>query len=423
MSVVLGAIADDFTGATDLANTLVKQGVRVTQVIGVPAAGLRVTDADAVVVALKSRSAPADQAVSMSLKALAWLRAQGVEQVVFKYCSTFDSTAEGNIGPVADALMAQLRTDFAFVCPAFPENGRTIYMGHLFVGDQLLSDSSMKDHPLTPMRESSLLRLMGAQADRLVGLVPYEVVRRGADAIAEAVASLRAEGFAYGVVDAIVDEDMWAIGRAADSHKLVTGGSAVALALPENLRQQGRLAESEPPRFPEIRGRPLVLAGSCSQATRGQIAAVLESWPNQKISVDDEAAGIDVPAQISAWAEGTPDDTPVLIYSSADPGELADVQARHGAAAAGTMLEQTFGEIAKKLVASGFRRLVVAGGETSGAVVSALGIEALRIGPEIDPGVPWTETIGAPHIALALKSGNFGGTAFFRKAFDLLPKA
>ncbi|WP_421724998.1 3-oxo-tetronate kinase [Bauldia sp.] len=419
MSVVLGAIADDFTGATDLANTLVKQGVRVTQVIGVPEPGFAVGEADAVVVALKSRSAPVNEAVDTSLAALAWLRAESAEQIVFKYCSTFDSTAEGNIGPVADALLKALGSDFAFVCPAFPENGRTIYNGYLFVGDRLLSESSMKDHPLNPMHDSSLLRLMAAQARRGVGLIPYTAVREGPSAISTAVDRLRDNDVAYGVVDAITDADMWAIGRAADGHALVTGGSAVAMALPENLRGRGRLPLAAPPRLPEVRGRALVLAGSCSEATRRQIVAAAETWPNRKLDVDALAAGAGV-GDVVAWAAATPPDVPVLIYSSADPEALAAVQDRLGAGNAGRLIEQAFGKIARKAVDAGFRRLIVAGGETSGSVVSALGVQALRIGPEIDPGVPWTEVIGAPPLALALKSGNFGSDDFFRRAFGML---
>lgn len=421
MGILLGAVADDFTGATDLANMLVMRGMRTIQTIGVPTAGVDIENADAVIVALKSRTAPVDDAVAQSLDALIWLRGQGAKQFFFKYCSTFDSTADGNIGPVADALMEALKTDFALVCPAFPTNKRTIFQGHLFVGDQLLSDSPMKDHPLTPMRDSSLVRLMAAQTRRPVGLLPWAEVAAGTERLGQSIDALRAEGFAYGVVDAITDDDLYVIGAAAASHSLITGGSGVALGLPENFRKQGLLGAAKDPVLPDVSGRAAVLAGSCSAATRRQIDVASGTWPHRKIDADRVAEGQPVAAEILDWAASQPEDTPVLIYSSADPDEVAAIQARYGRDRAGAMLEETMGVIAEGLVAAGIRQLVVAGGETSGAVVSALTVTALRIGPEIDPGVPWTESIGEPRLALALKSGNFGGEDFFEKALGMLP--
>jgi uncharacterized protein YgbK (DUF1537 family) len=420
MTVLLGAVADDFTGATDLANMLVSRGMRTLQTIGVPDAALDTGDAEAVIVALKSRTAPVRQAVDQSLAALSWLRERGARQFLFKYCSTFDSTADGNIGPVADAMMDTLETDFALVCPAFPTNQRTIYQGHLFVGDALLSDSPMKDHPLTPMRDSSLLRLMGAQTARKVGLVPWSAVMHGKAHIAGAIDRLRAGGVAYGVADAITDDDLEALGAAAMDHALITGGSGIALALPENFRRQGLIGAAAIPALPDCPGRAAVLAGSCSQATREQIARARAVWPHRKIDADRVADGAPVVRETLDWAAGQPADIPVLVYSSADPEEVAAVQARHGRDRAGAMLEETMGAIAKGLIAAGTRQLVVAGGETAGAVVSALGVTALRIGPEIDPGVPWTETVGTPPLALALKSGNFGSEDFFAKALTML---
>jgi len=420
MSLLLGAIADDFTGATDLASALVKQGMRVTQVIGVPGDDLDVSDADAIVVALKSRTAPAAAAVREALAALRWLEAHGAAQFFFKYCSTFDSTATGNIGPVADALLQALGCDFAFVCPAFPANGRTVYQGHLFVGEQLLSESSMKDHPLTPMTDANLLRLMDAQSAHRSGLIPLHLVRAGAQAIRRRAAELVSRGCAYGVIDALDDTDLAAIGAAAAGHRLVTGASGVALGLPANFRAQGLLGAPARAARPSIEGRELVLAGSCSAATRAQIAAVAEHWPRRKLDVDAIAAGADAAGELAAWAAAQDGATPVLVYASSNPDEVAAIQRRHGADAAGAMVEGVLGDLAQRLVARGFRRLVVAGGETSGVVVSALGVRALRIGPEIDPGVPWTETLGAPHLALALKSGNFGADDFFARAFGML---
>jgi uncharacterized protein YgbK (DUF1537 family) len=423
MAVLLGAIADDFTGATDLANTLVGQGMHAVQVIGVPEAPVELGDAEAVVVALKSRTAPVAEAVADALGALAWLRAQGAEQIFFKYCSTFDSTADGNIGPVADALLDALDDDFALVCPAFPANDRSVYMGHLFVGGLLLEESPMKDHPLTPMTDSHLVRLMAAQSTKRVGLIRYPTVEAGVETTRAAIAELRADGIAYGVADALTDEDLLTLGAAATDHRLITGGSGLALGLPANFRRRGLLGEPRPAALPAAQGPALVLAGSCSQATRGQVAHVREDWPSLRLDVDRLAADEPVAAEAVTWARAQDPATPLLIYASADPEEVAATQARHGRERAGALVEAAFGHIARELVAAGWRRLVVAGGETSGAVVSSLGVRALRIGPEIDPGVPWTETLDAPHLALALKSGNFGSRDFFAKALGMLGRA
>jgi len=239
MSVLLGAIADDFTGATDLCNTLVRRGMRTVQLIDVPAPETNILDAEAVVVALKSRTTPAAEAIEKSLAALAWLRGAGARQLLFKYCSTFDSTDAGNIGPVAEALMEALGTDFTLYCPAFPENGRTIYLGYLFVGDVLLSESGMRDHPLTPMRDPSLVRVLKRQCRGNVGLVPQYGVARGPVTIRDAFASLRKAGFRHTIVDAIEDHDLEVIGEAAADFQLITGGSGIALGLPENFSPSG----------------------------------------------------------------------------------------------------------------------------------------------------------------------------------------
>lgn len=421
MAVLLGAIADDFTGATDLANTLVKRGMRAVQTIGVPNADIDLGDAEAVVVALKVRTAPVAEAVDASVQALSWLRTLGARQLFFKYCSTFDSTPAGNIGPIADALIDALDTDLALVCPAFPANARTVYQGHLFVGEQLLSESSMKDHPLTPMRDSSLVRLMSAQTHRKVGLVAHTKVAAGVVATAAAFESLREAGVAYAVVDAITDLDLETIGASASDHRLITGGSGVALGLPENFRRDGVLGPPAKASAPTVKGRQVVLAGSCSQATRGQIRFAARTWPTLKLDPDRIAGGEPVVDEVAAWVGDHADDTPVLIYASAEPDEVAAVQSKYGRERAGAMIENAFGNIARALVAKGARRMIIAGGETAGAGVSALNVQGLRIGVEIDPGVPWTETLNEPRIALALKSGNFGGEDFFPKALHMLP--
>lgn len=415
MGIALGVIADDFTGATDVANTLVAEGMRTVQVIGVPDGKTDPIDADAVVIALKSRTTASQDAVTQSLAALVWLYHQGTRQVLQKYCSTFDSTADGNIGPVADALMAQAGTDFAVVCPAFPANGRTIYKGNLFVGDVPLAESSMKDHPLTPMRDSNLIRLMDSQSVHSTGLVPLEIVRQGVKAIEAQIAVLKRQGHRYGVVDAVDDSDLRMIGKALAGAPLVTGGSGIAMGLPANLQREG--LRQLRPRLPDVNGRFLILAGSCSRATREQIAAVEGMWPSRKFTVDEILANKQIALELSQWAIDQPADNPVLIYASADPDEVAAAQAKYGRAEAGEMVENLMKALVAELHAHGFNRIIVAGGETSGAVVSALNVKTLEIGPPIAPGVPWCTSKG---LALALKSGNFGGPSFLSDAVGML---
>jgi uncharacterized protein YgbK (DUF1537 family) len=422
VALLLGCIADDLTGATDLANTLVRQGMRTVQVIGVPPAGEPLPAADAIVVALKSRTIPAAEAVAMSRAALERLRAAGTRQYFFKYCSTFDSTDRGNIGPVADALLADLGETFAIACPAFPENRRTIYLGHLFVGDVLLSDSSMRSHPLTPMTDANLVRVLGRQTTAKVGLVPFGVVNRGPQVIAADFARLRAEGAAYAIVDAVEDRHLLDIGAACADLRLITGGSGIALGLPENFRRRGLLPTTGGADvLPAIGGDAAVIAGSCSAATLAQIDHMKQARPAYAVDPMALAAGEDIVGRALAWARERQAGGPVLIYASAPPEQVARTQEKLGRERAGEMIERALAEIAAGLVAAGVRRLIVAGGETAGAVVQRLGVKALRIGPQIDPGVPWTATVEEPVLALALKSGNFGASDFFTRAFGLLP--
>ncbi|MGE0718611.1 MAG: 3-oxo-tetronate kinase [Alphaproteobacteria bacterium] len=418
--MLLGVIADDFTGATDIASMLAKNGMRTVQTVGVPAPGARYA-ADAVVVALKSRTIPAADAVSQSLAALDWLLAEGARQIVFKYCSTFDSTDAGNIGPVGEALLDRLG-GIAVVCPAFPVNRRTIYRGYLFVGDVLLSESSMRDHPLTPMTDPSLVRVLARQVrnPRSVGLVGWETVSRGAEAVAAALAAIHGEGGRFAVVDAVADADLRTIGTAVADARLVTGGSGIAMGLPENFRRRGLLAATAPTELAPRPGRAAVLAGSCSAATQGQVAAVAGSWPTLRLDPLELAEGRQSADAASAWAAAQAPGAPVLIYSTAAPEEVRIAQDRLGRDRAAAVLEDAFAVIAAGLVAAGVTRLVVAGGETAGAVMGALSFKALAIGPEIDPGVPWVQGIGDPPLCLALKSGNFGGPDFFTKALATL---
>jgi uncharacterized protein YgbK (DUF1537 family) len=419
---LLGCIADDFTGATDLASMLVRNGMRAVQLIGVPGDNDRVPDADAIIVALKSRTAPVAQAVSESLAALAWLQRTGCRQYFFKYCSTFDSTDTGNIGPVADTLVAALGCGFALACPAFPVNGRSVYQGYLFVGSVLLNECGMEKHPLTPMTDANLVRVLSRQTSGTVGLVPFATVDQGAGAIRTAMTALKEQGRRYAIVDAVTNEHLHAIGRAAERHALITGGSGVAIGLPENFRAAGFLpALSDPGALPDVAGHAAVLAGSCSRATLQQITVAREHVPVLQLdplATPDAAA---LARHAIEWLDGKLGAMPLVIAASASPERVAALQAKLGRDAAGALVEHALADIAEALVRHGVRRLVVAGGETAGAVVTRLGVRSLRIGGEIDPGVPWTyaEGSGAP-LLLALKSGNFGAPDFFVKCFSML---
>jgi uncharacterized protein YgbK (DUF1537 family) len=417
--LLLGCIADDFTGATDLANNLVRNGMRVVQTIGVPQAPLD-TAADAVVVALKSRTIAPAEAVEQSLAALQWLRAQGAQQIYFKYCSTFDSTAQGNIGPVTEALMDALDTDFTIATPAFPDNQRTVFKGHLFVGDVLLADSGMRNHPLTPMTDSNLVRVMQAQCRRKVGLIDYKVVAAGAQAVTQWIAQLRAEGVGIAIVDALGNDDLLRLGPALKDMPLVTAGSGVAIALPANF---GLTPSAAAAQLPAASGMRAVVSGSCSVATNRQVLDFISAG-GQALALDPLriASGERVAEQALAWARPLLAQGPVLVYSTADVQAVKAVQGRLGVEEAGAMVERTLADIARGLVELGVRQLVVAGGETSGACVQALGVSQMQIGPQIDPGVPWchARTAGGAPIHLALKSGNFGSDDFFTKAFGML---
>ena len=420
--MLLGAIADDFTGATDLCSMLVRGGMRTVQLIGVPGETDAPSDADAVVVALKSRTAPVRDAVRQSLAALAWLQRAGCRQFFFKYCSTFDSTEHGNIGPVADALINALGSGFALACPAFPTNARTVYQGHLFVGGTLLNESGMEHHPLTPMTDANLVRVLGRQTDGTVGLVPYTVVEQGALAIRRAMTALKEQGRRYAIVDAVNDAHLLAIGEAAQEHALITGGSGVAMGLPANFRRAGLLPEhADAGVLPEVAGHAAVLSGSCSRATLAQLGTARSRVPVFELEPLTTPDAARLSAAALEWSAGKLGATPIVIAASAPPDKVAAVQEKLGRDAAGALLEDAMARIADGLVAHGARRIVVAGGETAGAVVQRLGVRSLRIGAEIDPGVPWTyaQGSGAP-LLLALKSGNFGGPDFFLRAFQVL---
>ncbi|NRB55897.1 MAG: four-carbon acid sugar kinase family protein [Salinicola sp.] len=427
---ILGCIADDFTGATDLASMLVSAGMRTLQTIGIPETPLE-ADADAVVVALKSRTIPAKEAVDQSIQALDWLREQGCEQFYFKYCSTFDSTPAGNIGPVTEALMEALGTDFTVACPALPANRRSVFNGYLFANGVPLNESGMQDHPLTPMTDANLVRVLGAQTRHDVGLIDYATLRQGDAAVTARIEALKAEGVGIAICDAIDNEDLFVLARACHDLPLVTAGSGLALGLPANVAE--RLDHTrDAARLEPIAGREAVLSGSCSRATLAQIEHARQHMPSvhlDALALDDDYQGVVDAALAHAEAHFVADagnrnaPGPVLIYASASPEEVRRAQQRLGVQEAGELVERAMAEIAAELVGRlGVRRLLVAGGETSGAVVTALDVKGLRIGESIDPGVPWTTTLGTDEpLALALKSGNFGATDFMTKAWKLMP--
>jgi uncharacterized protein YgbK (DUF1537 family) len=420
--VRIGAVADDITGASDLCLMLSRAGLHTLQVMGVPDPGSVLPKADAVVIALKSRTIMAAQAVAMSVAAAQALKAAGAQQILFKYCSTFDSTDAGNIGPVIEALLNLTGAGVTIACPAYPANGRTVYMGHLFVGQQLLSDSPMKDHPLTPMRDANLVRVLARQTTLPVGLVDAATIASGAEAVRASIAAQAATGARVLVADTLNDSDLMTLGAACADMALVTGGSGIALGLAattpgsdQPAPGSGAKMMAAPP------GRSVIIAGSCSAATLGQTAAARSAgFPMLAVDAAQLATGQQTAAGIAEWVVCQTGPLPPVVYSGTDAGTLARIQAKQGREASGVLVEQSLANVAVQLRAAGFTRFVIAGGETSGAVVTALGVRVLEIGPEIDPGVPWTRSIQGPDLVLALKSGNFGAPDFFIKALSLL---
>jgi uncharacterized protein YgbK (DUF1537 family) len=424
VKLALGCIADDYTGASDLANTLTRQGLRTVQTIGVPSDDLALPEVDAVVVSLKSRSIEAGQAVTKSRAAEKWLRGRGAGHVLFKICSTFDSTDAGNIGPVMDALRADSGDAIVLVTPAFPETGRTVYMGNLFVGAVPLNESPLKDHPLNPMHDSSLVRVLARQSKTTVGLVDLATLTRSSEAVRGRLADLVAKGVGAAVIDAVFDRDLETIGQVALDHRLSVGASGIGLGIARALIASGKVKSNAPTTVSEsaVGGPAACLAGSCSQATLQQIASAERTMAVLHLDPEQVIAGPDETRRALAWASERISKGPVLIASSSTPDQVAALQSRHGRDATGHAIEQAMADIAEGLVRSGVRRLVVAGGETSGAVVDRLAIPGFLVGAEIAAGVPVLRAVGAKDGAmlLALKSGNFGGTEFFSDALKLM---
>jgi uncharacterized protein YgbK (DUF1537 family) len=420
VTLKLGCIADDYTGASDLANTLTRAGLRTVQTIGVPADDLKLPEVDAVVVSLKSRSIEAGIAVERSLAAEKWMRGRGATHVLFKICSTFDSTDKGNIGPVTDALRAASGDAIVVVTPAFPATGRTVYQGNLFVGAVPLNESPLKDHPLNPMHDSNLVRVLARQSKTKVGLIDLATLSRGADAVRARLADLARQGVSAAIIDAVFDSDLETIGKVAVAHRVSVGASGIGLGLARALGGKQDAADATDAK--PIGGPAACLAGSCSQATLGQIARAEKIMPVLHLDPDQVVKGKDEARRALAWARERLGSHPVLIASSAAPEQVAALQARHGRDAAGHAIEQAMADIAEGLIGAGVRRLVVAGGETSGAVVDRLGIPGFLIGAEIAAGVPVLRAVGAKQgdMLIALKSGNFGGPEFFADALALM---
>jgi uncharacterized protein YgbK (DUF1537 family) len=419
MALLIGCIADDLTGATDVAVTFSREGLTAIQVNGVPDDTLAVTDADVIVVALKSRTIAAAEAVAQSLAALHWLQARGARRLYFKICSTFDSTPAGNIGPVADALCEASGARLNVVTPAYPRNARTVYQGHLFVGEALLSDTGMCTHPLTPMTDSNLVRVLGSQTEHRVALLPHAVMALGESAVRDRLGAQIDQGCRHVIADAIDDAELRTLALAMAPQWLATGGAGLAAGLAAALRGEARAPADAAIEWP--RGPGVILAGSCSNATLGQLAALGDSLPRRQLDPVCLARDPGAVAAAIDWAKRHLGDRPVLIYASAPPEQVAAAQAALGRERAAQVIEDALRAIAVALAQAGARRFVVAGGETAGAAVEALGVRALAIGPEIAPGVPWTLAADGKPYALALKSGNFGGPDFFSRAFEVAP--
>ncbi|MGB1321365.1 MAG: 3-oxo-tetronate kinase [Vibrio gallaecicus] len=413
--MLLGVIADDFTGATDIAGFLVENGMRTIQLNGIPAGDFDVS-ADAVVISLKSRSCPVDEAITDSVTALKWLQSQGCQQFYFKYCSTFDSTAQGNIGPVTDALLAELGESFTMVCPALPVNGRTVYNGHLFVFGELLSDSGMRNHPVTPMTDSSVVRMMNAQSEGVSGLVNFQTIEQGSDSVTARFEELKSQGNRYAVVDAFNSEHLVTLGQAAKSLKLITGGSGLAAGIAKNWTEHlvdqsdAKLAGSP------VKAPTVVFSGSCSVMTNQQVTAYKQLAPHFAIDVKACLTNAQYTNEVFDWVmTHSQSEFAPLVYATADAAALKTIQEEYGAQASSHAVEQFFSQLAIKLQKNGVKNFIVAGGETSGVVTQSLAVKGFHIGPQIAPGVPWVKSVEGD-LSLALKSGNFGDENFFAKA-------
>lgn len=414
MVVTTGVIADDFTGATDIASFMAEQGWRVALLPGIPDVSQSWDEeVDAIVISLKSRSLPAPLAIEQSLRCCRWLRDKaGARQIYFKYCSTFDSTPAGNIGPVSDALMDALQAPLIVHCPALPQNGRTVVHGHLFVNGVLLNESGMEKHPLNPMTDANLQRLLAAQTPGPVGHLDLSIIQQGAEAITHALARHKAEGKRHLIVDALSNKDLQALALALEEYPLLAGGSGLGGALAARAsRQQGAARHYA---FPHPL-KTVVFSGSCSAMSNRQVALYKAEAAARLLNIARCLSDVEsYTDELSLWAMShISDPLAPLIYATQPPEALAHIQQEYGEQTASRAIEHAFARLAEKLRTAGVNRFIVAGGETSGTVVEALQVTRLNVGKAIAPGVPW---VFSSELALALKSGNFGEEAFFFQA-------
>ena len=419
----LGIIGDDFTGSSDIANNLKKSGMQVSMYAGIPTllpSEIKKESTDAAVIALKTRTIPIEEAISESLKALAWLKDCGCEQFIFKYCSTFDSTKKGNIGPVTDAIMEELNTDFTIACPSFPDAGRTVYFGHMFVNGKPLNESGMENHPLTPMTDHNLVRWLNYQTKDNVGLIDFQTISKGANSIKERIQTLKTDGYKYAIVDTIKNDDFEIICNGVKDLPFLTGGSGIALGLPKIYKDRGLLSATNF-EIPKNNSNAIILSGSCSVATINQINIYKEKNPSLYISPDEVINNEDLVEKVFSWIKDNETLSP-LIYSSSDTKTVTEKQKQYGQEILANKIETFFELLSKKLVKDNFGTFISAGGETSGAVIKGLGVQELKIGEEISHGVPalWSpHSNGNKPISVTLKSGNFGQTDFFERALKV----
>ncbi|MEZ5924081.1 MAG: four-carbon acid sugar kinase family protein [Hyphomicrobiaceae bacterium] len=415
MPLLLGAIADDLTGGIELASMLVAQGVRTGFGIG-PAASL-VEDAEAQVIALKTRVIPADEAVTAVLGGAERLITRGARQVFFKYCATFDSTPAGNIGPCAEALIDRLDAHRALFCPALCETGRTVYQGHMFGGSTLLSDSPKRFDPLTPMTDSNLVRVLQAQSRQKVGLIDHSIVEAGPEAIRYRSEQLAAEGATLQIVDTLNENHLAAIADAAAGMPLLTGNSSVAAHLPACWRRSGDLQATAPIMLAGVDGPGAVIAGSVAEQTRQQLAVFGTHHPVLTLHLERAFAGDDLVGEAMTFARQCMRQCRDFAISTAVPQAAVDqLQTRFGRAETAAQAEFILSTLAHRFVHElGVRRIVVAGGETSGAVVAALGLTRLEVGPYLGLGMSRAITRTEPILGLSLKSGKLGSLDVFER--------
>lgn len=411
----IGVIADDFTGATDAASFIVKNGLTAIQFSGVPDNNISI-ETDTCVIALKSRSCSVAEAIEASLQACRWLKDQGCTLIYFKYCSTFDSTSDGNIGPVVDALMRELNTSKTIVCPALPVNGRTVYQGHLFVYEQLLSESGMRNHPITPMTESNLIKLMEAQSQGKAGLVKYEELT-DVSSIKTRFLQLERQSYKYFICDTITQDNLNQIGEACADFDLVTGGSGLVGAIAK--AASNNAVHNQAAFVPRKQGKGLIISGSCSVMTNKQVEEYSQHAPSYQIDVEMCINNPQYVNQVLGWVLSQSDvQLYPLVYATVPANHLSAIQEKYGATAS-EKIEALFHKLVCLLQEYEYHTIISAGGETSGTVTQALNINGLLVGQEISPGVPWVSSLDGK-IALALKSGNFGDEAFFKKAQEMM---